>query len=114
MSDLVGIHENRFSCVAAQGVCRDIPVFLIFAAIHSLSVLVRTASARQFKRVPTIYVLSKNKKNVKTFQQKIFNFYSFRKICLLHWRVFAIHFFFFSIISNYLMSTISLLVQSKI
>ena len=27
-------------------------------------VLVRTASVRRFKRVPTIYVLSKNKKNI--------------------------------------------------
>ena len=36
--------------------------FLIFAPKHRLWVLVRTASARRFLRVPTIYVLSKSKK----------------------------------------------------
>ena len=48
------------------GVCRGIPIFLIFAPKHRLWVHVRTASA-----VPTIYVLSKNKKNIKNFLQKI-------------------------------------------
>ena len=41
--------------------------FLIFATKHRLGVLVRTASARQFLRVPTIYVLS----TVMTIQQKV-------------------------------------------
>ena len=41
------------------GVCRGIPNFLIFDPKHTLWVLVRIASARRFKRVPTVYVLSK-------------------------------------------------------
>ena len=41
--------------------------FLIFAPKHRLWVLVRTASPRRFLRVPTIYVLSENKKNINTF-----------------------------------------------
>ena len=45
------------------GVCRGIPIFLIFALKHRLWVL-----------VPTTYVLSKNKKNIKILQLKIFNF----------------------------------------
>ena len=58
--------------------------FLIFAPKHRLWVLVRTASPRRFKRVPAIYVLSKNKKNIEIFLMKfsifdfsdeIFNFY---------------------------------------
>ena len=48
-------------------VCRGIHVFLIFAPKHRLWVHVRTEA--------TIYVLSKNKKNIKIFQLKIFNFY---------------------------------------
>ena len=38
---------------------------LIFAPKHRLWVLVRTASLRRFKRVPTIKVLSKNKNSIK-------------------------------------------------
>ena len=34
-------------------------------------------------------VLSKNKKNIKIFLQKIFNFYNLRKTYLLHGRVFV-------------------------
>ena len=40
--------------------------FLIFSLKHRLWVLVRTGLS-----VPTIYVLSKNKKNINIFQQKI-------------------------------------------
>ena len=47
------------------GVYRGIPIFLIFAQKHRLWVVVRTA---------TIYVLSRNKKNVKIFLLKIFVF----------------------------------------
>ena len=47
------------------GVCRGIPIFLIFVPKHTLCVILRAASARRFKRVPTIYVLGKNKKNIK-------------------------------------------------
>ena len=42
-------------------------IFLISAKKHRLWVLVRTASARQFLRVPTIYVLSRNMKNIRIF-----------------------------------------------
>ena len=38
--------------------------FSYFCSKHRLWVLVRTASMRQFQRVPTIYVLSRNKKNI--------------------------------------------------
>ena len=56
-----------------NGVCRGIPNFLIFAPKHRLWVLVRTASTRRFQLARTIYVLSKNKKNIKKIQLKIFN-----------------------------------------
>ena len=39
--------------------------------------------------VPTIYVLSKNKKNIENSLQKILNFYNYRKIYILHGRVFV-------------------------
>ena len=38
-----------------------------FAKKHRLWVLVRTASPRRFQRVPTIYVLSRNMKNIRFF-----------------------------------------------
>ena len=38
-----------------------------FARNHRLWVLVRTASLRRFERVPTIYVLSRNMKNIRVF-----------------------------------------------
>ena len=39
-------------------------ILLISAQKHRLWVLVRTASPRWFQRVPTIYVLSRNMKNI--------------------------------------------------
>ena len=42
-------------------------IFLISAQNHRLWVLVRTASARRFLRVPAIYVLSRNMKNIRIF-----------------------------------------------
>ena len=42
-------------------------IFLISAQKHRLWVLVRTASPRWFLRVPTIYVLSRNMKNIRIF-----------------------------------------------
>ena len=51
------------------GVYRGIPNFLIFVPKHRLWVLVRTASTRRFLRVPTINVLSRNKKNIKIFSE---------------------------------------------
>ena len=41
---------------------------------------------------PTIYVLSKNKKNIKNFQLKIFSFQSSKNLCLLHGHVFVMLF----------------------
>ena len=69
------------------GVCRGIPIFLIFAPKHRLWVLVRTASARRFLRVPTIYALSKNKKNMKNILTATKNFLyiawtSFRNVAI--------------------------------
>ena len=40
-------------------------------------------------RVPTIYVLSKYKKNSKTFLMKIFISYNFKNLCILHGHVFV-------------------------
>ena len=37
----------------------------------------------------TIYVLSKNKKTIKKFPLKIFNFYNFKNLCLLHGQVYV-------------------------
>ena len=46
------VKETGSSCMAEEssttGVCRGIPIFLIFAPKHRLWVLVRTASARRF------------------------------------------------------------------
>ena len=50
-------------------------IFLISAQKHRLWLLVRTASPRRFLRVPTIYVLSRNKKNISDFYLKIFSFW---------------------------------------
>ena len=49
-------------------------IFLISAQKHTLWVLVRTASMRWFYRVPTIYVLSRNKKKYQNFYLKTFRF----------------------------------------
>ena len=61
--------------------------FLIFALQHTLWVLIRTASMRRFKCVPTINVLSKNKKNIKNFLLKINIFTTVKYYCILHGRV---------------------------
>ena len=63
-------------------------------------------SLKQARSVPTIYVLSKNKKNIKIFQMKIFKFYNFGKICISHGHVFVMsvgiemHFILFNMNSN--------------
>ena len=49
-------------------------IFLISAHKHRLWVHVRTASLRRFQRVPTIYVWSRNTKNIRIFFLKIFIF----------------------------------------
>ena len=71
------------------GVCRGIPIFLNFAPKRRLWVLFRTALARRFKRVSTIYVLSKNKKNIKFFSTENFHFHNFKNHCILHVQVFV-------------------------
>ena len=63
------------------GVCRGIPIFLIFAPKHRLWVLVRTASP--------IYVLSKNKKNIEIFQMKFSIFIGEKNLYILHGQVFV-------------------------
>ena len=60
------------------GVCRGIPIFLTFALKHRLCT-----------RVPTIYVLSKNKKTFNISELKIFNFQSSENLCLLPGQVFV-------------------------
>ena len=84
------MHRNFIRDVYAMktGVRRGIPIFLIFAPKHRLWVLVRTASARWFYRVPTIYVLSKNKKNIKKILLK-FSFFTTKNPCILHGHVFV-------------------------
>ena len=57
-------------------VCRGIPIFHIFAPKHRLW-------------VPTIYVLSKNKKNIKEIQLEILDLLSSKNLCLLHGEVFV-------------------------
>ena len=49
-------------------------ILLISAQNHILWVLVRTASSRRFERVPTIYVLSRNMKNIRLFIWKFSGF----------------------------------------
>ena len=55
------------------GIYRGIHILLISPQKHRLRVPVRTVSSRWFKRVPAIYVLSRNmKKNIRIFYLKIF------------------------------------------
>ena len=39
----------------------------------------------------SIYVLSKDKKNIKTVLLKIFNFYNLKNLCILHGHVFVMN-----------------------
>ena len=77
---------NFFVEYSKTGICRAKPIFLIFAPKLRLWVLaealVRSASSRRFYRVPTMYVLSKNKKNIKIFLLKIFIFYNLKNSIL--------------------------------
>ena len=67
--------------------CTGVYIFLIFALKHRLWVLVRTASVRRFQHIPSIYVLSKSKKNIIIFHLKI-NIYTAVKYCCIFGRVF--------------------------
>ena len=64
-------------------------IFLISAQKHRLWVLVRTASARRFLRVPTIYVLSRNMKNISVFLSENFQFLEVKFSIYLNRRVFV-------------------------
>ena len=59
-----------------------LPIFLIFDPKHTLWVLVRATSAID-PHVPTIYVLSKNKKNMKNFTMK-FSIFPSKNHCMLY------------------------------
>ena len=69
------------------GVYRGIHNFLIFALKQRLWVLVRTAPVRRFYRVPTIYVLSKNKKIITIFHLQIIFFTAVQNCSILHGHV---------------------------
>ena len=86
--------------------------FFFFALKHRLWVLVRTASPRRFLCVPTIYVLSKNKKNNKNFLLKIFIFCAFKNLCILHGQVFIM--IFSEIHLKYLKTLCSTITMPKI
>ena len=66
-----------------------ISIFLIFNPKHRLWVLVRTASARRFLRVPTINVLSKHIKINQIFPMKFSIFNAEKYLCILHGQVFV-------------------------
>ena len=59
-------------CIVKLGFAGIYIIFLISAQKHRLWVLVRTALARRFYRVPTIYVLNRSmKKNIRIFIWKL-------------------------------------------
>ena len=62
---------------------------LIFALKHRLWVMVRTAPLRRFYCVPTICVLSKNKKNLKNFCTENFQFLQLKKPLYTAWACFC-------------------------
>ena len=64
-------------------------IFLISAQKHRLWVLVRTASPRRFYQVPTIYVLSRNMKNIRIFLSENFQFLVVKISMYLNRRVFV-------------------------
>ena len=77
------------------GVYRGMHYCLNFALKHGLWVLVRTASVRRFQRVPTINVLSKNKKKIKFFYLKITIFTTVKYCSILHGHVCVMFTFWF-------------------
>ena len=66
-------------------------IFLISSHKHRLWVLVRTASMRRFWRVPTIYVLSRNMKNIRIYFLKICHFLVVEFSVYLNRRVFVMN-----------------------
>ena len=72
----ISIYLNRRVFVMSKtGVYRGIHYFSYFCSKYRLWVLVRTTSARRFKRVPTIYVLSRNMKNIRIFLSENIRFF---------------------------------------
>ena len=70
------------------GVYMGTHYFLIFAIKHRLFGLLRTASVRRFLRVPTINVLSKNKKKNNKFSSEKYQFYGREKLLFIAWSCF--------------------------
>ena len=81
-------------CIVKLGFTGVYIIFLISAQKHRLWVLVRTASLRRFYRVPTIYVLSRNMKNIRVFYLKIFKFLEVKFSLYLNRHVFVMGFLF--------------------
>ena len=71
------------------GVYRGTPIFLIFDLKHTLWVVVRTALAMWFYRVPTINVLCKCIKTIKFFLMNFSIFTAEKNLCILHGQVFV-------------------------
>ena len=65
-------------------------ILLISAQKHRLWVLVRTALTRRFLRVPTIYVLSRNVKNIRVFLSENFQFLEVKFSIYLNRHIFVI------------------------
>ena len=73
MSDLVGNPEDRYSRVAAHIVILGYAgVYIVFLFLLQNIDCGYSLESSRFLRVPTIYVLSKNKKNIKKILLKIF------------------------------------------
>ena len=75
------IHPYKFYplkpnfCVVKLGFIGVYIIFLTSALNHRLWVQARTASAKRFYRVPTIYVLSRNMKKISEFSSETFSFW---------------------------------------
>ena len=74
--------------IVKQGFTRSIHYLSILLKKHRLWVVVRTASRRRFYWLPTIYVLSRNMKNIRIFiwklsffGRKIFNIFELACFC---------------------------------
>ena len=66
-------------------------IFLISAPTHRLWVLVRTASPRRFKRVPTIYVFEQKYEKYQNFLSENFQFLEVKLSIYLNRRVFVMY-----------------------
>ena len=66
-------------------------IFLISDQKHRLWVPVRTASSRRFLRLPTIYILSRNIKNIRIFFSENFHFLVVKSSVYLNRHVFVMY-----------------------